>query len=331
MGKITKITDEQIQKIIEMYLDNYSKVDIAKYLDISTQSVTKYLIKNNIKQKDYFLSNDTKELICKMYTDDQKSIKEICEELTVDYMSVKRALNKNGIELRSLSEALRKYNLDENYFDNIDTPNKAYMLGFLYADGNVGKNKYTMQIALQEEDKHILEQFKIELNTDIPLYFKESKDKNRKNTYALIINNKHMHQSLIDKGVVPQKTFVIKFPEFLNEKLISHFIRGYFDGDGCFCLSKRKDRPSSYHTIFTLIGTDIFCQRIKEIIESKLNVHCSICYCHKKYDSPIRCLSISGRKNCQKILDWIYDDAKMFLIRKKNKYLEFCKLYNSTY
>ena len=56
MGKVTRITDEQIQKIIEMYLDNYSKVDIAKYLDISTQSVTKYLLKNNIQQKEYFIS-----------------------------------------------------------------------------------------------------------------------------------------------------------------------------------------------------------------------------------------------------------------------------------
>lgn len=54
MGKVTRITDEQIQKIIEMYLDNYSKVDIAKYLDISTQSVTKYLVKKNIKQKEHF-------------------------------------------------------------------------------------------------------------------------------------------------------------------------------------------------------------------------------------------------------------------------------------
>ena len=331
MGKVTRITDEQIQKIIEMYLDNYSKVDIAKYLDISTQSVTKYLVKNNIKQKEHFLSNEIKEQICKMYVDDNKSIKAICEELNVEHMSVKRALKKNGIELRSLSETFRKYNLDENYFDNIDTPNKAYILGFLYADGNVGNNKYVMQITLQEEDKHILDQFKIELNTNIPLYYKESKNKNRKNTYTLMINNKHMHQSLIDKGVVPQKTMIIRFPDFLDEKLISHFIRGYFDGDGCFCLSKRNDRPNSYHTIFTLVGTNDFCQRVKEIIESKLDVHCCISYCHKKYDSPIRCLSISGRKNCQKMLDWIYNDAEMFLTRKKNKYLEFNNLYNSTY
>lgn len=332
MGKVNRITDEQIQKIIEMYLANHTKVDIAKQLNISTQSVTKYLLKNNIKQKEYFLSDETKKLICELYTNNT-SIKEICKELNVDYASVKRALNKNGVELRSLSESLRKYSLDKKYFDNIDNQNKAYILGLLYADGNVSKNKYAMQISLQEEDKHILDKIRSELNTDTPLYFheKNKKNKNFKNIYTLIINNEHMHKSLINNGVVPQKTFVIKFPEFLDDELIRHFIRGYFDGDGSFGFYKRKDRQNCYHISFSLIGTNDFCQRVKEIIETKLDVHCCIGYCHQKYDSPIRCLSVAGRYNCQKVLDWLYDDAEMFLIRKKNKYLEFCNLYNSTY
>lgn len=333
MGKVTRITDEQINKIIEMYLQDYSKVYIAKQLGISSQSVTKYLVKNEIKQKEYFLSDDEKNLICKLYIDQDMSIKEISNKLNVDNMSVKRALQKNNIQLRTLSESLRKYSLDETYFDNIDSPNKAYILGFLYADGNVGKDRYTIQLSLQEEDRHILEKIKQELKSDIPLYFKEcnSKNPNHKNIYSLIINNKHMHQSLIDVGVVPQKTFLIKFPKLLDENLISHFIRGYFDGDGCFGFYKRTDRKNSYHAIFTLIGTNDFCQSVKQLIEQKLKVHCYIGFCHQKYDSPIRCLSISGRINCQKILDWIYNDAEMFLTRKNNKYLEFNKLYNSTY
>ena len=135
MGKVTRITDEQINKIIEMYLQDYSKVYIAKQLGISSQSVTKYLVKNEIKQKEYFLSDDVKNLICKLYVDQDMSIKEISNKLNVDNMSVKRALQKNNIQLRTLSESLRKYSLDETYFDNIDSPNKAYILGFLYADG----------------------------------------------------------------------------------------------------------------------------------------------------------------------------------------------------
>ena len=218
MGKVTRITDEQIQKIIEMYLDDYSKVDIAKHLGISTQSVTKYLLKNNIQQKEYFISEETKDLICDLYINEKMGIKKISKKLNIDYGSVKRALNKKGIKLRSLSEAQKKYTLNRNYFDDIDTQNKAYILGLLYADGNVGKDNYVIQICLQEEDKHILEQIKNELNSNRPLYFKETNKKNKswKNTYSLILNDEHMHQSLINKGVVPQKTFKIKFPEFFH-------------------------------------------------------------------------------------------------------------------
>lgn len=333
MGKVDRITDEQIQKIVEMYLADHKKVDIAKQLNISTQSVTKYLLKNNIKQKEYFLSIDIKELICELYEKNNMHINEICSELNVDYGSVKRVLNNKCVKLRSLSETRRKYNLDENYFDNIDTQNKAYILGLLYADGNVSKNKNTIQISLQEDDRHILEKIKTEINTDIPLYFieKSKKNKNCKNIYSFVIHSNHMRQALINNGVVPQKTFVINFPKFLKEEFISHFIRGYFDGDGCFGFYKRKDRRNSYHCYFSIVGTNDLCQKIKEIIESKLIIHCCIGYCHKKYNSPIRCLSISGRNNCQKVLDWLYDDAEMFLMRKKNKYLEFCNLYNSTY
>ena len=328
-GKMIKLTNEKIQKIIEMYLNNYSKVDIAKNLNISTQTVTKYLVKNNIKQKEYFLSKETKDLICKLYTKDNMSIKTIHQKLNVDLNSIKRALHNNNIELRDLSDAQRVYSLNTTYFDIIDTPNKAYILGFLYADGNVSKERYVIQVTLQEEDKHILEKMKQEIGSNKSLYFRESKSKNQKNTYTLSVNNKHMHDSLIKVGVVPQKTFVVKFPEWMKEDLIKHFIRGYFDGDGTFCFRKRPDRKNSYTSVFALTGTNDLCQKIKEYIESKFNIHCCISYCHQKYDSPIRTLSISGRFQCQRIMDWLYEDAEMFLIRKKNKYLNFKNLYNS--
>ena len=57
----------------------------------------------------------------------------------------------------------RKYNVNDNYFDVIDNQNKAYILGFLYADGCNYKNGY-FKIDLQEEDKNMLEVFKKELN-----------------------------------------------------------------------------------------------------------------------------------------------------------------------
>lgn len=329
MGKVIYITKNQEDKIVEMYLNGYKKVDIAKELNISTQSVTKYLVKNNIKQKPYFIPEEIKLKICELYKNKKMSINQIQRELGIDYMSIKRIFKKYGIETRSISESNRKYSLDENYFDEIDNQNKAYILGLLYADGNVSKNRYVFQISLQEDDKHILDEIKHELKTDIPLYYEE-RPNHLKNIYSLRINNIHIHQALINKGVIPQKTFFVQYPDFLDKDLIRHFIRGYFDGDGCFYYAKRKDRKNSYTAGFSICGTVYLCNGVKNLLENELGVHCNISYCHKKIESPIRTLTVSGTKNVQTILNWLYKDAEMYFKRKHNKYLDYLKLYNSS-
>ena len=91
-----------------------------------------------------------------------------------------------------------------------------------------------IKIELQERDKDILEEINKELGSNRELYFNDlsSKNSNHQNTYGLIIVNKHMSEILKQKGMMQNKSLVLKFPEWLDEDLYSHFIRGYFDGDG---------------------------------------------------------------------------------------------------
>lgn len=42
------------------------------------------------------------------------------------------------------------------YFENIDTEEKAYWLGFLYADGYVNANEDKIELCLAEKDFHHL-------------------------------------------------------------------------------------------------------------------------------------------------------------------------------
>ena len=49
---------------------------------------------------------------------------------------------------------------DEHSFDVIDTEEKAYWLGFLYADGNVSNTKNEVGITLQSSDIKHLYKFK---------------------------------------------------------------------------------------------------------------------------------------------------------------------------
>jgi len=65
-------------------------------------------------------------------------------------------LEKHRIQ-KSVSQAQRKYSLNENYFDEIDTSNKAYILGFLYADGYNNRINNTVVLSLFKQDREILE------------------------------------------------------------------------------------------------------------------------------------------------------------------------------
>jgi hypothetical protein len=126
--------------------------------------------------------------------------------------------------------------LDEHYFDEIDTPNKAYILGFLYADGYNNEVNHTIVLTLHEKDKDILEKIRKELKCEKPLYHISSVNKHDgkpRELESLILASKHMSETIKKWGLVPNKTFTLEFPKFLSDNLVCHFIRGYFDGDGC--------------------------------------------------------------------------------------------------
>ena len=129
---------------------------------------------------------------------------------------------------------MTKYRINQTYFENIDTQEKAYWLGFLYADGYI---KITpsggctcVRLKLAIKDISHLEKFKHSLESTHPIEIYETK-----NPYCQIsIGSKKMVNDLINQGCTKNKGYKIRFPN-IKEELKSHFIRGYFDGDGSVC------------------------------------------------------------------------------------------------
>ncbi len=126
---------------------------------------------------------------------------------------------------------MQRYFVDENAFNRL-TPATAYVLGFIYADGNVftrkrgGSVEYRLTIA--NIDKPLLNQIRTVLRSAHPL----GKFKSGVNTcYHLTIGNRPLVESLISLGVTPRKSKTIQWPN-LAPDLVPHFVRGYFDGDG---------------------------------------------------------------------------------------------------
>lgn len=212
---------------------------------------------------------------------------------------------------------MRKYNFNENYFDSIDCQEKAYWLGFFAADGYNHTNKGCIEFRLHKQDKEIIEKFKscIGANNPIGLY---------KQTYCnLALYSQHLCDKLSEYGLTQAKTYTLQIPELDNE-LMRHFIRGYYDGDGCFSVIKRRDRknPNSKIYQFNITGMENPLRKIQEHLIKNVGVADNGLK-HRKSTIAVT-IHYNGRNVCKRILDYLYQDAAIYLQRKYNKYTEYC-------
>jgi hypothetical protein len=233
-------------------------------------------------------------------------------------------LNKLHIPKRNPSETKRTYQLKEDFFDTIGTEEKAYFLGFLFADGNNHISKSVVSLRLQEKDKAILEQLSslIYLDKKELGYIKPRTLCNGKYTsasiYRLNICNKHISHQLNNLGCVANKTFTLKFPDEsqVPKHLVHHFIRGYFDGDGSITVI---NTPHSVKGQFTLAGNENFLLKIQNILIE----NCNLSKTKLRNPGNISVLVYSGRYQLQRIRDYLYKDATIYLDRKFLKFSLF--------
>lgn len=283
---------------------------------------------NKVGRK-YVFSPEQKELIVDLYCNKHLSTVKIGELFGVGYLLICRLLDSCNVQRDHQSK--RRYELNTKYFDSINTPNKAYILGFLYADGSNCKSKGTITMSLQEEDKDILERIRLEVGSACPLEYLDYSEKhdfgyNYKNQYRLKFHSSHMCNSLEEMGMVPNKSLVLDFPD-IAEDLYSHFIRGYFDGDGSVGLYPNSSNPQLKHGILTITSTESFCSRVKKILETQAGVIGGGIYDAACHNGVTRIYSIDG-KNVLKILEWLYKDADLYLQRKYDRYIQIRKYYS---
>lgn len=267
--------------------------------------VNKNLIKNFIKD----------------YNNGLSTIK-IGKKYNVSYTTVYNYLKKSGVRIRSASERTRKYKILEDFFDNIDTQEKAYFLGILYADGCNYPERNIIKLGLRKGDRNILEKLsKLIYQCNRPII--QNKDrivifnnipKKFNGLCELNITNKHLSNKLINLGLVKNKSHKLKFPVFLSNALIPHFIRGYFDGDGSLSFGKSKQISIS------ILGTKNFCEGLKQCVFNNININSTVC--NAKKGLQIQQFVLHGNVVGIKFLHWIYKDATIYLDRKYNKYIE---------
>lgn len=264
-----------------------------------------------------------------------------------NYKQTREISDCYGIPIRNLAYWLRKqpevkwrgkrsFNLNEYYFSNINTDNKAYVIGFISADGNIytNKNRHILRVELQNGDIDILNKIakEIEYNGKIRTYSKKIQSKRGSGMYSRInVESSVMTDNLIGYGVGPRKTYNLKLPTCINDNNLRHFIRGFFDGDGCLYFNERKQNG---HKPCKRCGVNIICaagfaEDLRELIKKHTGINFRIInFPNCKYVSR---LDIESFVDVMNFLNWIYKDADIKMNRKWYKYLEFKNFFYQKY
>lgn len=248
-----------------------------------------------------------------------KSCVVLRKEYNCSKQTILKILHERNVEMRSGIEDYRKYQLNENYFDVIDTEHKAYWLGWLYADGCNHANANHITMGLQESDKIILERFSNDLESNRPLIYVERNQENPtwQNVWRIHICSRHMSEQLTKLGCCPGKTFTAKLPteNQVPKHLIHHWVRGFWDGDGSNILHLIKSRKYRMQLSNTLTGTTEMCVALSKLFYEEIGITSKVSH-HSKHTQGIDVIAITGNLQCIKFMEWIYTDATTYLERK---------------
>lgn len=241
-----------------------------------------------------------------------KSLRQIGELLNINRKELSKKFKEDNIIIRdpnknSKGKAKRFKEVDETIFETIDTEEKAYWLGFLYADGYV--NDKQVELALKAEDLEHIKKFKNFMKSEHKISYKENA-----NAYRITICSSKIASDLRALGCVQAKSLILTFPteQQVPKHLIHHFMRGYFDGDGCISYGQGQYRLS-------VLGTSDFLDEYENYILNTLN---RTNRNKRKPNGSALSIQYAGTEQVYKIYNFLYKDATIYLKRKYNKFLK---------
>jgi len=220
----------------------------------------------------------------------------------------------------------RKYNVNDDYFNSIDTEAKAYLLGFFIADGYIGlnvrcTNSFRLSIGISDCDENIVNLFRDEICPEIQVRHESYSDK-RKPVCKITWTSTKMKETLEKEyNILPRKTYDInfKFPfEKIPKVFIWDFIRGFFDGDGHISYNDK-----THVSTFGFYGTSkSFLTQIGRLFEEEFNVKMRIDE-SKKQNVILYCLRFSANQKRKQFFSRLYEkfysEKNYFLERKRIK------------
>jgi hypothetical protein len=254
-----------------------------------------------------------------------KGPKYCAEELSINKSTVSSYATRKGLKMdkESIYKILSKNSIDIDKYINVVDVEIAYILGLIWSDGNVGfanNNSKTPVI------KHTCVKYDSK-NSDLifkKLGWKRFESENMKslgkNTMiANWVSSRELGNYLISNNYKNKDLGTSIFNNFNN--LLSHFLRGFFDGDGCISISnvglKYKQHAIYFSSTFTQNWT--FITKILDSLEIKYKIRINT---DKLGKSSQVCINNSG--SIYNLCEFMYKDSNgIRLERKYEKYQEF--------
>lgn len=254
------------------------------------------------------------------FYEESKNMRKTANYFGVGHMTAHRMLVAAGINVvdcRSSSKHNKRYDVNEYYFEKVDSRDKAYILGLIFSDGCINSN--SRQIRLKLTDIELVEAVKSKIGYTGKLHIEDATIE-RKKKASLIICNKKMYDDIQALGIRKQKTFDCEYPSCLNG-YDADFLRGYFDGDGCISVGVIKKDNRLFSEV-KIIGTERFVQGAILILREN-GIYATMDEDNRIIKSKgIRNLRIRRLRDVLRFREFIYKDiqGQMFLCRKYEKF-----------
>lgn len=299
--------NEELYKkaIVELQNDEGANINsLSKKYGFDRGCFSRYLKKQGISVHKPIRSKGTTDKYIRAsheYIEDKVSISSLAEKYKISEKSFALYLKEKNLT-RWHGDSASRYEVNENYFETIDSADKAYWLGMLFADGSVcvrDDNRGSLvTLELADFDINHLQKFKEALKYTGPIHHRS----NRPTASVRICRNK-MVSDLIKYGCVPNKTNEgwIELEAIKNFEL--DFVRGFLDGDGYI---ESRDF-GKYRIVFTI--------KSKKVLES---INAILVNYHPEFekDGNYYRLRIERKQDFFKLLEDLYSEAGVYLDRK---------------
>lgn len=290
-------------------IDHYYSMtsgEIAKILDIPVTQIEYYANKNNLRKGRFSFTEEENQYMKDNYL--IKSYKEIADVLGYSEKQIRSRINNMGLT--------KNRKINNRYFQNIDTPLKAYFLGFIFADSWIVCNEklrhYEFGMELQSSDKYILEKLNNELGGLNIIYHSNPHETiicgnlaHSGHTDYLRVYSKPLILDLRKHGIETNKSQKPNYP-IVSDELFYDFLRGYIDGDGCYWKYK-----GHYYMHITCAFPNILYYIQNKLLLSDIKTQV-----YKETDKKYRlmCTNITDMK---KLINLLYPSSNILCLKRK--------------